>query len=67
MVPRVEAGVCGLDLQDVDVRREFVVQRPPQFFGFELDRDVEVGDLAQRMNTCVGSPRAVEFEIGPSR
>ena len=49
--------------QDVDVRRQLVVQAPPERLGRQRRADVEVRHLRQRVNAGIGAARAVKLEV----
>ena len=67
VVSRMEAPGDLLDGQDVDVGRKVIVESVPQGDGGEARLQVEVGDLAESVDACVGAPRPVDLEVGAVR
>jgi hypothetical protein len=63
-VARVEAPRHLLGRQHVDVGGQLVVQGVTEDRGRELRLEVEMGHLAQCVDSRVGAPRAVELEVG---
>jgi hypothetical protein len=55
---------CGFRyIQDVDIRRQDIIEFQAENFGSEHGAQIEIGDLAERMNAGVGSPRTVELKL----
>ena len=52
-------------VEDVDVGRQFVVQALDQRVGRQAGRDIEMGDLRERVDAGIGPPRSVQLEIHP--
>jgi hypothetical protein len=63
----VKAVRHGDRVEDVDVRRQVVVQPLPQRLGRQRRDDVEVGDLCERVDARVGPPGSVQLEVFPLR
>ena len=58
-----EIGAARRRRQDVDVRRQLVVQAPPERLGRQRRADVEVRHLRQRVDAGIGAARAVKLEV----
>src|SRR5439155_26163677 len=63
VVPRVEPMRHLLNREDVDVRRELVVDTPPEDLAGERGADVEMRDLRRGVHARVGAPGSVQFEV----
>src|SRR5438874_391376 len=63
VVARVKAVRHLRRREDVDVRRQLVVDPPAQRLGGQRRRDVEVRHLRERVYACVGAAGSVQLEI----
>ena len=66
-MPGVEAVGHHLNVEDVDVRRQLVVQRAPQRGGRERGATSRCATWAQRVHAGVGPPRPIQLEVAAVR
>ena len=66
-MPRVKTVWDDGRRQHVDVGRQFVVEPPDEGRAGNVRADIEMRDLRQGVDACIGTARSVQLEITPSR